>query len=142
MITTGEHTQANEARAMIYPALSYRDAAAAIAWLTEAFGFAVLLAVPGSDGTIGHAELRLGDGVIMLGNAQEARGWLSPLDLPGASQTIYVYVADLDAHHARAVAAGATITQPLHDTDYGSREYAATDLEGHRWSFGTYRPSL
>ena len=61
-------------------------------------------------------------------------------DIEIASQTIYVYVADLDAHHARAVAAGATITQPLSDTDYGSREYAATDREGHQWSFGTYRP--
>ncbi len=140
MTTTSEDTQASDARAVIYPALSYRDAAAAIAWLTEAFGFEVLMAVPGPDGTIGHAELRLGEGIIMLGNAQAARGWLSPRDLPGVSQTLYVYVADVEAHHARAVAAGATITQPLYDTDYGSREYAATDLEGHQWSFGTYRP--
>jgi len=51
-----------------------------------------------------------------------------------------VAVDDLDAHHARAVVAGATITQAFYDTDYGSRGYAATDLEGHQWSFGTYRP--
>lgn len=70
MTTASENTQASDARAAIYPALSYRDAAAAIAWLTEAFGFEVLMAVPGPDGTIGHAELRLGEGIIMLGNAQ------------------------------------------------------------------------
>ena len=140
MTAASEDTQTNDVRATIYPALSYRDAAAAIEWLTDAFGFAVLMAMPGPDGTIGHAELRLGDGIIMLGSAQGARGWLSPRDLPGVNQTIYVYVADLDAHDDRAVAAGATIMQPLHDTDYGSRGYAATDCEGHQWSFGTYRP--
>ena len=140
MSTTSEDTQANDASARIYPALSYRDAAAAIAWLKEAFGFETLLVVPGPEGTIRHAELRLGDGIIMLGSAQAARGWLSPRDLPGVNQSLYVYVADVDAHHARAVAAGATITQPLRDTDHGSREYAATDCEGHQWDFGTYRP--
>jgi len=70
MTAASEDTQRNDARATIYPALSYRDAAAAIERLTDAFGFAVLMAMPGPDGTIGHAELRLGEGITMLGNAQ------------------------------------------------------------------------
>jgi len=53
---------------------------------------------------------------------------------------VYVYVEDVDAHHARARAAGAEIVRPLQDTDYGSREYSVRDLEGHLWSFGTYHP--
>ena len=126
--------------AIIYPALSYRDAAAAIDWLGRAFGFEQIMAAPGPDGAIAHAELRLGDGIIMLGTAQPERGWRSPRDLPGSNQTLYVYLPDPDAHCARARAAGATIVREPNDTDYGSREYAATDLEGHEWSFGTYRP--
>ncbi len=125
---------------VIYPVLSYRDAPAAIAWLERAFGFEKLMAMAGPDGSITHAELRLGAGVIMLGTVQEAQGWRSPRDLPAVNQTLYVYVADPDAHHAHAQAAGAEILRGPEDTDYGSREYSAKDLEGHHWSFGTYRP--
>jgi uncharacterized glyoxalase superfamily protein PhnB len=126
----------------IYPALSYRDAAAAIAFLENALGFETLMQVPGEDGGIVHAELRLGDGVIMLGTAQDARGWKSPLDLAGTSQTVYVVVEDVDAHYGRAKAAGAEIDYEPRDTDYGSREYGLRDPEGHFWSFGTYAPEL
>lgn len=125
---------------VIYPALSYRDAPAAIEWLGRAFGFEKLMAMPGPDGTIAHAELRLGSGVLMLGTVKEGQGVRSPRDLPAVNQTLYVYVGDPDAHHARAKAAGAEILREPEDTDYGSREYSAKDLEGHHWSFGTYRP--
>jgi uncharacterized glyoxalase superfamily protein PhnB len=123
----------------IYPALSYRDAAAAIDWLVTAFGFQKLMVVPNPDGTIAHAELSFGPGVIMLGTAKQDKGWMSPRDLSGVNQTLYVYVEDLDAHYARARAAGAEVGE-LYDTDYGSHEYSARDLEGHYWSFGTYLP--
>ncbi len=125
----------------IYPALRYRDASTAIEWLVRAFGFEKLFAVPGPDGTIAHAELRFGTGVIMLGSAKPEQGWKSPRDLEGVSQTLYVHVADLDAHYEQAKAAGAEVIDAPHDTDYGSREYGARDLEGHHWSFGTYRPA-
>ncbi len=78
-----------------------------------------------------HAELKLGPGILMLGSALE--------DELGFS--VYVHVADLEAHSARAWAAGAEIVRELADTSYGTREYGARDLEGHVWFFGTYLPS-
>jgi uncharacterized glyoxalase superfamily protein PhnB len=86
-----------------------------------------------------HAELAwpLGGG-LMLGSAREgADEWA----LEPGTCGCYVVTDDPDALHDRAVAAGATITTPLHDTDYGSRDFAAQDPEGNRWSFGTYRGS-
>jgi uncharacterized glyoxalase superfamily protein PhnB len=77
----------------------------------------------------------------MLGSARDDDlGMKSPRELPGVNQGVYVYVKDVDAHFARAKAAGAEIVRTLADTDHGSREYCARDLEGHLWSFGTYLP--
>lgn len=81
-----------------------------------------------------HAELRLGDGLIMLG---QDSGLSAVSD---RRHSIYVSVADPDEHYARAKAAGAEITRELTDQSYGSREYGARDLEGNAWSFGTYNP--
>jgi uncharacterized glyoxalase superfamily protein PhnB len=125
---------------VIYPVLSYRDAAAAMAWLERAFGFKKVIEVPTPDGGIAHAEMSFGDGMIMLATAKDVNGWKSPLDLPAVNQTVYVYVGDVDTHYQRAKAAHATIVRELADTEYGSREYSALDLEGHHWSFGTYHP--
>lgn len=126
--------------ASIYPALSYRDAPAAIRWLHDAFGFETLMEVANPDGSIAHAEMSLGGAVIMLGSEKRESGWSSPLGLPAVNQSIYVAIDDPDAHFARARAAGAEILREPNDTDYGSREYGAKDLEGHHWGFGTYRP--
>ncbi|QRK11257.1 VOC family protein [Archangium violaceum] len=119
----------------LYPNLRYRDAAAALKWLAAAFGFEEQLVVPGPDNTIAHAELRFGTSILMLGSVRDdvfgAQGVMAP----------YVYVRDIDAHCARARAAGATIVMEPRDTDYGSRDYSARDPEGYVWSFGTYRPS-
>ncbi len=128
-------------QAVIYPALRYNDAAAAVQWLCAAFGFTEGLVVPGPDGTIGHAELRLGSGVIMVGSADPAQGPRQRADGARASLALYVYVPDLARHYAQAQGAGATITAEPYTTDYGSQEYDALDLEGHQWSFGTYRPT-
>ncbi len=125
-----------------YPVLAYRDPAAAIAWLCRAFGFSEQTVARAEDGAIKHAELAYGDGIVMLGGCNEALGMMSPLDQPAAAQTTYVAVDAADPHHERAKAAGATITMELRDTDYGSRDYGALDLEGHRWFFGTYRPAV
>jgi uncharacterized glyoxalase superfamily protein PhnB len=122
-----------------YPIVSYRDAQAALDWLREAFGFEKLFATPGPDGTIAHAELSFGTGVVML-NTARAAGAEAP-DWRDATQSVYVAVEDADAHCERARAAGSEITRELEDTEYGSREYSARDLEGHHWHFGTYRPS-
>jgi uncharacterized glyoxalase superfamily protein PhnB len=121
----------------IFPALRYRDGKAAVEWLGKALGFEKLMVVPGSEGNVAHAELTLGSGVIMLGAGKH--GADNPWD--EVTQGVYVYVEDVDAHHARAKAAGAEIVRDLQDTEYGSREYSVRDPEGHLWSFGTYRPA-
>ncbi len=125
----------------IFPYMCYQDAPAAIEWLTRAFGFEKQMVVPAPDGSISHAEMVFGPGVIMLGSMKDdAQEMKSPRKLHGVNQAIYVYVEEIDAHYDRAKAAGAEIVRELADTDYGSREYSARDLEGHIWSFGTYLP--
>ena len=122
----------------IFPALRYADAQKALSWLHDAFGFEQSVAVPGEGGTIAHAEMRLGNGTIMFGSTSEVPE-IDP-DPRKAHFIIYVAVADIDAHYARACEAGAEITAELGDTDYGSREYGARDFEGNHWAFGTYQP--
>jgi uncharacterized glyoxalase superfamily protein PhnB len=121
--------------ATIFPVFRYHDARAAIAFLCSAFGFAEH-AIYEEDGVVHHAELKLGDDAyIMVGEATSGNQ-----DFPGEATTTYVAVTDPDAHHARAVAAGAEIVREPADQDYGSREYAAKDPGGNVWSFGTYAP--
>ena len=124
----------------IYPCLSYRDAAAAIEWLTRAFGFELRMSAPGPDGTIAHAELTFGSGVIMLGAAKPEKGWLSPLDLPAVNQSVCIYVEDAAAHYQRAKAAGAEMVFDFQNYDYGGSRYTAKGLEGDPWTFGSYLP--
>jgi uncharacterized glyoxalase superfamily protein PhnB len=125
----------------LFPCLSYRDAPAAIEWLCAAFGFEKHAVYPGPDGTIAHAELRLGNGMVMLGSPKtEAPVPERGIGADDWAQTIYVALPEVDEHCARARAAGATIVREPFDTDYGSRDYAARDPEGYLWSFGTYQP--
>ena len=131
------------AHGSIVPTLRYRDAAAAIEWLCDAFGFERQLVYPGDAGTIAHAQLTLNGGMIMLGSASnegEFGRWVQPPTAGIVSQGLYVIVADADAHHARAVARGAEVLLPLVDQDYGGRDYTCRDLEGYVWTFGTYDP--
>jgi uncharacterized glyoxalase superfamily protein PhnB len=123
----------------VIPTLRYRDAVAAIEFLERAFGFERGDVHAGEDGQVQHAELRFGDGWVMLGTVREEGADLSTR--PGTA-TAYVVAEDVDALHDRAVAAGAEIVRPLGDTDYGSRDFAARDPEGNVWSFGTYAPRL
>lgn len=127
----------------IVPSLSYRDAPAAIEWLCRAFGFEKHLVVPAEDGTITHAQLVFGNGMIMLGSARDDPGEPGEpghtADRP-AWKSPYVIVEDVDAHHARAAAAGARVTMPPEDQDYGGRLYSCRDPEGNLWNFGSYDP--
>jgi uncharacterized glyoxalase superfamily protein PhnB len=132
----------------IYPCLGYRDAKAAIRWLIEAFGFEERMVHPGDDREVAHAELSLGPGIIMLGSASDDMADVDTdaltaggkVDFSRIPFALYVAIEDVDAHCERTRAAGAEIVREPSDTDYGSREYAARDLEGNVWSFGTYRP--
>jgi uncharacterized glyoxalase superfamily protein PhnB len=116
------------------PVLIYDDADKAIQFLTEAFGFTDAGIYRTPEGRIAHAELAYGGGVIGLSDRVEG----SVFDLGPCA--VYVVVDDPDAHHARAVAAGAEVVYPLTDQDYGSRDYAVRDPEGFVWCFGTYAP--
>jgi uncharacterized glyoxalase superfamily protein PhnB len=120
---------------MIIPALRYDDAKAAIDFLDRAFGLHRKAVHENEDGTIGHAELTSGRGMVMIGSTGAGD---KQFDTGRAS--IYVIVEDPDAVCERAKAEGAEITRELQDTDYGSREFSALDLEGNVWSFGTYDP--
>src|SRR5690606_9565257 len=93
------------------------------------------------DGTIAHCELQLGSGVVMLGSdRQDDLRLRSPLDLGGTNQGIYICLAEIDDHCARARQAGAEIVRDPFETPYGSRDYMARDPEGNLWAFGTYNP--
>jgi uncharacterized glyoxalase superfamily protein PhnB len=117
----------------VTPYLLYADVAAAIEWLGHAFGFEERLRFADEAGVVTHAEVTLGDGEVFLGHpGPEFR---SPEELGAFTHLVHVYVEDVDAHHARAVEAGAPILGELEDTPYGDRRYDTEDLEGHRWSF-------
>ncbi|MFG2975069.1 VOC family protein [Streptomyces sp. NPDC048331] len=125
----------------ICPTLVYRDAKAAIKLLTEAFGFSQVAVYEGEDGSVTHAELAYGNGMVMLGSS--GRGGAFDKAMEGAGPSgVYVVVDDVDAHHRRAVEHGAEIVMEPTDQDYGSRDYMARDAEGNVWSFGTYAPQV
>jgi len=139
-------TPAKQARSTIVPCLRYRDALAAIDWLCTAFGFEKQAVYPNADGTIAHAQLTFGDGMIMLGSVSaKGSGWgqliKQPDEIDGAeTQSPYLTVPDADAIYARAKAAGAEILLDIKDEAHGGRGFTCRDLEGHIRSFGTYDP--
>jgi uncharacterized glyoxalase superfamily protein PhnB len=124
----------------IIPAIRYRDAETALEWLEQAFG-AEPKDVYRSDGKIMHAEIRIGEGLLMFGQHDDG-GWMEghAPDPLASTMSLYVVVPDPDAHYDRAKGAGAKVVRELADMSYGSREYSVRDLEGNLWSFGTYDP--
>lgn len=120
-----------------YPYLAYADAPAAIDFLCDAFGFAERFRHPMPDGRLGHAELELEGGVVMLASVFPEMGFSSPRDLEGIHTQVYWHVEDVDAHFERAKAAGAVIAAEPIDEGHGARIYRAVDPEGHRWIFAT-----
>jgi uncharacterized glyoxalase superfamily protein PhnB len=122
-------------RPTIVPQLPYQDIRAALSFLERAFGFSEISTsrLVGEDGVIHHALVEFGDGVMGIGT-QGAHGAISPRSAGIETQYISVYVADVDAHHQRALAAGARIAHGPHSHS-GHRAYEALDLEGHRWRF-------
>jgi uncharacterized glyoxalase superfamily protein PhnB len=136
----------------LVPFLGYEDAAAAIDWLCAAFGATENAEARRSaaDGTIGHAELDLEGSTIFLSTPENYVGSRRHResceierrmhDNPWVIDGLLVEVDDVDAHHARAVEAGATIVREPEDPGVGYRLYTAEDLEGHRWMFGQRLP--
>ena len=125
----------------VYPTFRYRDAAAMIDWLQEAFGFTVRVRYMDGD-KVAHAELAFGVSMIMVGSVRDdAYGAKvgSPAGATGG-KSVYIAVPDTDAVYDRARAAGATILEEPVDRGHGSREFICADPEGNVWSFGTYWP--
>jgi uncharacterized glyoxalase superfamily protein PhnB len=119
----------------IAPYLYYEDARAAVDWLCRAFGFEKVAVFEGEDGRVEHAELRLGDGTVMLG--QPGRDYRNPNHAGRGTAGVHVYVDDVDAHFEQARSAGAVIHTEPTDQPYGDRRYDCDDLEGHNWFFAT-----
>ncbi len=130
----------------VIPCLRYRDAATAIEWLCSAFGFKKLAVYADESGTIAHAQLGFGNGMVMVGSvAGSASAWgrliKQPDEIEGAeTQAAYLVVVDADAVYEQARAFGAQIVIDIKDEDYGGRGFTCRDIEKHIWSFGTYDP--
>ena len=120
-------------------ALTVRNGADAIDFYKKAFGAEEIMRVPGPDGkSLMHAEIRVGNSRIMLGDESPAMGCLAPVTLGGPGGSLYVYVPDADAAFKRAVAAGAKALMPVTDMFYGDRFGQVEDPSGHRWGLATH----
>lgn len=126
---TGYHT--------VTPSIIVRDAPRAIEFYQRAFGAEELDRMTDPNGTVMHAEIRIGDSIIMLGEENEQWGALSPLSTKGTPGSLHIYVADADAAFARAVDAGATVRLPLDDAFWGDRYGRLVDPFGHEWAIAT-----
>lgn len=117
----------------IVPYLFYEDVATALEWLSRAFGFVEHLRFTDDDGSVTHAEMRLSDGVIMLGDPGGT--YENPRHHDYLHSSLVVYVDAVDDHCSRAKGTGAEVISEPADTPYGDRMYSAKDPEGHRWDF-------
>lgn len=127
----------------VIPTIRYDDSARMVDWLVKVFGFTRRMVVEEADGSVGHAELTLGGGLVMIGQAKDddwGRFQKTARALGGASASIYLVVADPDAVLARVVAEGGEIVMPISDKPYGGRDFACRDPEGQLWSVGSYDP--
>jgi PhnB protein len=120
----------------VTPYLLYHDVDAALDFLVSAFGFEERVRMPGPDGKAMHAEAAIGPGMVMMGNP--GSDYQNPNERGGATQLVYVYVEDVDAHYEKAKVAGAKILREPADQFYGDRTYGAEDPEGHQWSFSQH----
>ena len=122
----------------VSPALTIDGAAEAIDFYERAFGAKERLRMPGPDGQIAHAELEIGDSVVMLSDPFPQSSVKPPSQLGGTTVGIFVYVEDVDAVFQQAVEAGATVTMPVDDMFWGDRFGSVTDPYGHHWSLATH----
>lgn len=120
------------------PYLVIKGAAQAIDFYTKAFGAHELFRLGGPDGSIGHAEIMIGNSPIMMADEVPAMGYRGPKSLGGTPVSICLYVENVDAVFAQAVAAGATVTRPLQNQFYGDRSGTVTDPFGHVWTVATH----
>lgn len=141
-------TMTDNSSAKLIPCLRYDDAPAAIAFLCRAFGFKqhAVYADPTNPAIIHHAQLVLGDAMVMLssaipGESRDRYRWRTPREAGGITMCVCAVISDVDAHFQRAKAAGAEVVSEPHDNEgYPGRSYNVRDPEGNDWDFGTYNP--
>lgn len=126
----------------VTPYLYINGAQAAIDFYTEVFGAGLRMTMPGPDGKVGHAELSIGDSVIMLADEYPDMGARGPKSIGGTPVAIHVYVDDVDATLAKALSAGASTLRPVEDKFYGDRGGEFEDPFGHRWSIASHIEDL
>lgn len=142
------NSPAKTCRSTVIPSLHYRDALAAIDWLTRAFGFEKQAVYMGPDNTVQHAQLTFGNGMIMLGSVpkqDDGSAYSKVIVQPEetglrSTKGACLVVSDADAVYATAKAANADIILDIADMPYGGRAFSCRDLEGHLWHIGTYDP--
>ena len=127
-----------EGYSTVTPYLIIAGAAEAIGFYTRAFNARELMRFTGPDGTVGHAEIQIGDSRIMLADEHPQMGYRSPKALGGSATSIMLYVEDVDRVFKRAVDAGATPQQELKDQFYGDRSGTVIDPFGHVWTIATH----
>jgi uncharacterized glyoxalase superfamily protein PhnB len=130
---------------LLMPSLRYKDAPAAIAWLEAAFGFERHAVYDGPDGTVAHAELRFGNGMVMLGSASNESPlrhlYVTPAEIGGrVTSPLYLIVKNCEPAYARAVTAKADIVVEMKTMEYGGKAFTVRDPEGYLWSVGEYSP--
>jgi len=124
--------------ASVTPYLIVRDAARALDFYKKAFGATELMRFPAPGGRIAHAEIRIGEGVVMLADESLEMGHKSPQAIGGTPVSLMFYVADVDARFAKALAAGGVVVNPLKDQFYGDRSGTIADPFGHVWTIATH----
>jgi len=122
----------------VTPYITVRGAAKAIEFYKQAFGAIEIMRYAMPDGTIAHAEIKIGDSPVMLSDEMPAFGNRGPESLGGASGGLMVYLPNVDEAFAQAVAAGAKVFKPLQDQFYGDRSGSVTDPFGHVWTLSTH----
>ena len=120
------------------PYLIIKGAANALDFYKKGFGATEIMRIPASGGTVGHAEIKIGEAIIMLADEFHALNHLSPQALGGTPVSIMVYVPDVDTFVKRAVAAGAKVLTPVENKFYGDRSGSLEDPFGHQWHFATH----
>ena len=121
---------------ILLPHLVYTDVSAAIAWLSTVFGFSEHYRYGGEGALTDGAQMRLGEAWIQLTRAREDR--VSPRTGGSRTQSLTIFIDDVDVHFQKVKAAGAKIVEELHETPYGELQYGVEDLEGHHWLFSRH----
>jgi len=126
----------------VTPYLSVRGAAEAIDFYKKALGAKELMRMPGPDGKIGHAEIRIGDSRVMLADEHPEMNFTGPQSYGGTSVHLHVYLPNVDAQVAKALKAGAKLVRPVKDQFYGDRLGTIEDPFGHVWHLATHLEDL